>query len=314
MNPRRIAFLIGAGASLGAGHILPVSPPLGSDLYDKLASQFPDSWGPRGRIGQMYADGLRRDFEATVFNEVCMREPAINVLEWNRDMAHFFAQFTLDGTGCDLYTRLLDFLQTSDNLANTSFTSLNYDCLLEQAATARGMNVVYCGPHDGGADVRILKIHGSCHFITEDLSRLTYLLTNSGSGLECGFEILSTRNLRQTLQSKFLSQRSGFYPVFSLYAFGKNTPVATVKIQEIRNAWLEEAEHATHLIVIGVRCNRDDHHITDGLKGTDARRILYVGGTKDFADWHSLNPYCQHLGERFDQSFDAICDGVLRNP
>jgi hypothetical protein len=37
--------LFGAGASYGAGGIVPDSPPLGWDLYDRLCRCYPDSWG-----------------------------------------------------------------------------------------------------------------------------------------------------------------------------------------------------------------------------------------------------------------------------
>ena len=40
-----ILFLFGAGASYGAGDILPEKPPLGNQLYDALSSVYPQSWG-----------------------------------------------------------------------------------------------------------------------------------------------------------------------------------------------------------------------------------------------------------------------------
>src|SRR5580704_2908192 len=50
MNPivGDIVFLFGAGASRGAaaGHVLPASPPLMTELYDRLAQRFPSEWGP----------------------------------------------------------------------------------------------------------------------------------------------------------------------------------------------------------------------------------------------------------------------------
>jgi hypothetical protein len=47
MNDRDIVILFGAGASYGAGHVLPQVPPLGPNLYDALAAQYPDKWGLR---------------------------------------------------------------------------------------------------------------------------------------------------------------------------------------------------------------------------------------------------------------------------
>jgi hypothetical protein len=313
MNPHKIAFLFGAGASFGAGHTTPSRPPLGVELYDALASQYPGNWGPDSRIGRRYAAGLRADFEKTVSNEICMCEPALNVLEWNRDVAAFFAQFSLDGTNLDLYTQLLEFLRTAGMLPDTIFTSINYDCLLEQAAAGLGISVGYGGAPEKSSDARILKIHGSCNFVTPDLSGWIHHLTNPGSFLECAIEILPTHNLRQALQFRLRPQLSVF-PVLSLYAFGKPTQAAGGQIQQIRNAWLEESGQATHLVIIGVRCNRDDKHITEGVIGTGAGSVLFVGGTQDFEGWRSLNPKCQHVGDKFQESFEAVCQGVRRNP
>src|SRR5208282_5526014 len=143
MKPNRIAFLLGAGASLGAGHTLPTRPPLGNELYDALAREYPGTWGPESIIGCKYADQLSANIEETFANEICRWYPALHVLEWYRDMARFFAKFSLDGTGQDLYTRLLEFLKSTDMLLAATFASLNYDCLLELAAVGLGSNVNY---------------------------------------------------------------------------------------------------------------------------------------------------------------------------
>jgi hypothetical protein len=80
---RRIAFLFGAGASFGAGRILPERPPLGSHLYHELAISYPGSWGC---LPTHITDTLSRDFEAgmrLVYDELgaaipqLMREMAI---------------------------------------------------------------------------------------------------------------------------------------------------------------------------------------------------------------------------------------------
>jgi len=45
-----VAFLFGAGASQGAAlGILPESPPLKTELYNRLAARFPSEWGPPAR-------------------------------------------------------------------------------------------------------------------------------------------------------------------------------------------------------------------------------------------------------------------------
>lgn len=313
MKPTRITFLLGAGASYGVGHTLPTSPPLGNTLYDALAREYPNNWGPNSMIGRKYADGLRTNFEETFTNEVSRSIPAIDVLEWFCDVARFFAKFSPDGTGDDLYTRLLAFLKSRDILATATFASLNYDCLFELAALGLGLNVNYFARDDDPSALQVLKLHGSSNFITDELSEWRPHLTMPGSFLGCRLNVLSPRNLQKVLEGKFRESIHNyyFYPILSLYAVGKNTHLAPEKIQEFRNAWSQEAAQATHLAIGGVRFNSHDHHITNSVKETHAQTILYVGSREDFAAWHTLNSNCQHLGERFEESFARLCDALL---
>jgi hypothetical protein len=311
MEPNRIAFLLGAGASFGAGHTLPTSPPLGNALFDELAAKYPANWGSASRLG-LHAVALRVDFEAT-FSEVSGRIPAIDVLEWDRDIARFFGLFSLDETGQDLYTRLLDCLKTTGTLAATTFASLNYDCLLELAVDALRLNINYSARDEDPSAVQVLKLHGSCNFISPELSQSRAHLTMPGSFLGCHLDVLSPRNLPKVLDSKYRKGNDHYYyPILSRYAFGKNTHLAGQEIQKIRNAWSQEAAEATHLAIVGVRFNDRDPHITAPIAQTPAQTVLYVGSNEDFEQWRALNPKCQHMGERFDESFDRLCDGLLR--
>jgi len=192
-------------------------------------------------------------------------------------MARFFAKFSLDGTGQDLYTRLLEFLKSTDMLLAATFASLNYDCLLELAAVGLGSNVNYFARDEDPSALQVLKLHGSCNFITPEFSNMRPYLTNPGSFLGCQLDALSPRNLQKVLDGKF---RDGinhyFYPILSLYAIGKNTHLAPEKIQQFRNAWLDEAAQATHLAIVGVRFNPADTHITDPVRQTPAPTVLYI--------------------------------------
>jgi hypothetical protein len=53
-------------------------------------------------------------------------------------MALYFSKFTPDGTGEDLYSRLLSALRGCGKLREAIFGSLNYDCIFEQAASRLG--------------------------------------------------------------------------------------------------------------------------------------------------------------------------------
>jgi len=86
---KRIAFLFGAGASKGASILTkPEPPPVMKDLYDKLAEQFPDEWGPTSRLGS-HADAFRRDFEKA-FTDFVLQMPN-NVSFWDQPFSIDFA-------------------------------------------------------------------------------------------------------------------------------------------------------------------------------------------------------------------------------
>ena len=105
-----IAFLFGAGASKGALHVDPSDPPVGNELYDRLAQGFPREWGPGSTLGQ-HCEGFRNDFEKTLSKEVSLRYPALSILEWMRPMSLYFSRFSPDNSRDDLYSRLLLCLQ-----------------------------------------------------------------------------------------------------------------------------------------------------------------------------------------------------------
>ena len=67
------------------------------------------------------------------------------------------------------YFRLIEKLAKIKLLSNGVFSTLNYDCLLEQAIALAGFTPV-CLPEDslGANAVKVLKLHGSCHFYQDE--------------------------------------------------------------------------------------------------------------------------------------------------
>ena len=221
-----ITFLFGAGASKGALHIDPCDPPLGNEVYDRLAQSYPNEWGPSSTLGQ-YSKGFRNDFEGTLFNEVCPRYPSLNILEWLCPMALYFSRFTPDNTCEDLYSKLLLCLRANGLIRNSIFGFLNYDCIFEKAAQRLGFKIDYSGGKTKDNAFPVLKIHGSCNFVTQDLeSKLSYL-SNQGY-TESRMDYVPLAALEANLHRKLVGY---CYPVISLYSFGKNTIVSGRQIQ-----------------------------------------------------------------------------------
>ena len=196
------------------------------------------------------------------------------------------------------------FLTENGLVSHSAFASLNYDCIFEQAAYTLGFEVEY-SPDDAGSALPVLKIHGSCNFITEDIRHFRQHLTNPNSGLECGMDCLRPTGVESALRSKFFDPMAYHYPVMSLYATGKNTPVAPVKIQQIRNSWSKYASQASVVAVIGVRPSIDDTHIWNPVT-TTAAKLFYIGSPNDFERWSCANSNFTFIAERFDQGFEGL--------
>jgi hypothetical protein len=161
-----LVFLFGAGASFGAKRVQPESPPLMNQLFDRLAEKYPSKWGSPSRHWSR-RDDFRTNFEET-FNDLVWKPPpfttpSLTLAEELLPIAHYFGGFTLMGGGEDCYSTLLRALGRAGRLKHTTLASLNYDCLLEQAAAIVGANVEFVTsdspPQDGTVtDTEIARI------------------------------------------------------------------------------------------------------------------------------------------------------------
>ena len=117
---RDLIFLFGAGASAGAGCVLPERPPLGTQLFPELRRLFPGSWGSlpssiQGRLEIDFEDGMA----------MAAQQIGMAVASLMRDMAVYFVQFRPVERG-SLYNRLVQYLRDRGLLDRTIFSTLNY--------------------------------------------------------------------------------------------------------------------------------------------------------------------------------------------
>jgi hypothetical protein len=313
MNDRDIVVLFGAGASHGADYVLPAAPPLGVDLYDALATQYPTIWGPGSHIGRMWADKLMLDFERTMAEDVLPWVPSLNLLEWHRCVAQFFAGYHLSEEGQDCYSALLSGLMSKGLLRRTLLGTLNYDCLLEQAMARLRLNVSYMLDEFGSFNsIPLAKIHGSCNFVSTDLGPYRAQLTNANaSSLECHFDPLPLGDLPNRLTDKFSRYERGFYPVLSLYSPYKPSILAPSKLQTLRNTLALRLAHATVVVIIGIKPNpQGDQHLWEPIAQSPAPKILYVGGNPDFAVLRTVQLRSVHSAETFADGVRSILSAL----
>jgi hypothetical protein len=314
----QLVFLLGAGASHGIGKkgrsVVPYCPPLMKHLYDKLAAEIPDEYGPGSALEQ-YADDFRADFEAT-FTRVVLKHangggagPAtpdtLTLLESQRSLALYFAQFSLLTGLPNYYSKLLAALQAADLIERTIFRTLNYECLFEQAAEQLKLRIDYSCKDRSPEILRVAKLHGSCNFLVEvPRSSLAWLSApNVSAGTTMSY--LPPSELKNLLKAKFSKYDPAFYPAMSQVSPFKEQLVASAKILEIRGKWQESVAKARKLAIIGVSFNENDAHVIEAIGKTPAE-IFYVGGKYDFTKWKALNSRVTHISEKLEERFDRL--------
>jgi hypothetical protein len=281
------------------------------ELYDELAKYEPEEWGPTSSLAA-YADRFREDFEAT-FSEVVLKIPkndtgprltidTLTLLEKQRPLARYFSRFHLDSSNKDYFSLLLTALKDADRISNSLFASINYDCLLEQAAHRLGFRVDYLCTEN--IAVRVAKLHGSCNFITKRLSANDRAMLAAPSvRYEIPIDFLSPMDIEKTLVSKLTNP--AYIPVMSQVSPGKEQHVSPHKIQEMRNSWSQALSGAKRLAIIGVSHNPNDTHIIAPIRNTQAE-ILYIGDKENFGKWQAENKNFRHTGNSLEEGFERL--------
>jgi len=314
MADRKLVFLFGAGASFAAGlYTKPKPTPLMPCLFDRLAHMYPKEWGETSTRWAHRA-AFRKNFEDAYTEHVLgsptdTDRPVRNVFvlealgqQW--PLSHFFGQFILDGSGADPYSLLLQELVRRGQLAATTFASLNYDCLLEQAINAAGQSYRYLGVRDQPPDgVAILKLHASSNWITKYANeQWARDLMPSATHLDLGIEVLSVLSLSDALQA---AQQSGQYPVIGHISGTKAVPPAAAAVQRIRTIWRQLKNDDIDLVVVGVTHNVADWHINEVVE--TASHVRYIGNTAQCRIWRQqVNAKTEHLGEKFEDSLSDL--------
>lgn len=308
----KIAFLFGAGASHGAGQVHPSKPPLMPGLYDDLAKYAPAEWG-EASPNHAHADEYRHNFEET-FSRVVLKiavgdapsftPDSLTLLEKQRTLALYFSRFTLPPGGCDLYSKLLSCLAGSGRIQHSLFGSLNYDCLFEQAADRLGLQIDYSCEQIGQSIIRVVKLHGSCNFITERLSQNKKALLTSAR-TEGKVIYLPPTNLESNLKGRLSGMDPDHLPVMSQISPAKEHHYAPVKIQAIRNKWTEAITNASVVVIVGVSHNPNDVHIIHPVKQSPAE-ILYIGSREDFQKWALTNSRVAFIAEKFEDGVKKL--------
>jgi hypothetical protein len=306
----KIAVLFGAGASYGAGAVVPHPPPLGGDLFDALQRAYEDTWGSEFTPEEIAV--FREDFERGMSN--LWANQGTRMQRLLIDMALYFTRFRLAGANC--YSLLLDLLFDARRDIGVVFATLNYECLLEEATFRAGASVhslwrVMPG-HGGRRVVRILKPHGSCNYLAP-MTRNIKDSTMADVGVAyfasevpdpSDLEIVSIDEVIDIYATNGLT----IPPAISLYEPTKHSPVGGGLIQKVREDWAALVAEADVVLSIGARPVEQDGHIWDAIIESSNAPVWFVGGQdEDYGRraWQ-LGDRMHYLGFTFKQSLASI--------
>jgi hypothetical protein len=317
--PPTIAFLIGAGASHGAGDATPFRPPLGYDLFPRLEEAFPETWGSLtaeeqdafSPTGAGFEDGMKLLWEA-------FDERAWHAL---RDLGFFFSRFRLRPRGGDSYSRLLIALNSLGLVQRSCAASLNYECVFEIACAQAGISVDHLGSGDPQS-LRVAKPHGSCNFLAglHNFRNVTIVASPAQP------QLLSADVNVVPPDAVEACYRDGYTipPVMSLYAPDKRTPVGFDIVNGMRDDWGRWAASARVIVSIGAHPYLADEHIWQPVVESDAK-VLYIGGQRPDYDRLAvaLGGRLEYLGHDFAPALEPLlsrlreirdCDFLLGSP
>lgn len=292
----RYAFLTGAGASFGAGKLAPNPPPLGRDLYKELASRFPRSWG---NLPWQYAGELRRDFE------LGMQQIWDKHLEWIQqlmiDMACYFSEFAPASDKSDCYSRLITTIAQGRLVERLAFATLNYECVLDVAASRAGVRIAYDASPPPKDNLMIWKLHGACNLLPD--AHVYNIRFDAKSIFDGPVKAVDLPAVRK----RYHVERLAIPPVMCVYMPGKPTQTASKLLTRVRQEWAEWVKEVDVVVIIGVRPYLMESYVWQPILDSQAE-VWYVGGRdRDYHQLeHSLGDRLKYLAPRFDEAIEQI--------
>ena len=266
--------LFGAGASYGAEHVEPYCTPLGDQLYADLVRRYPRTWGTMPpALASTFSKG---GFEAGMVKVAADAGSAVPPLM--QDMTDYFAGFALDATGSDAYSRLLSQIQPH-SIKHILLSTLNYECLLEHAASLHGHRVDHCDGEVPDDVLRVWKLHGSCNFIPIDVSVSPGIMEyDQNLIVDMPLEFVNPAEAQRWVRGTDL------YAAMCIYTVDKPIQIGTSWVTRMQEAWADAVSDAEVVIVIGTRPHDQDRHIWEPLATTKAH-LYFVGEHRSFYAW-----------------------------
>lgn len=295
---RDIIFLFGAGASYGAGGVLPERPPLGYQLYPILERIYPGTWGglPKN-IKEAFYEGANFELGMKlIYEQIGSSIPILM-----RDMAIYFIQFRPYNKST-LYCRLIQDLQKIGLINRCLFSTLNYECLIEYSLIEQGFSISYFDD-ENSLTTPVWKLHGSCNMFAQNIQLSQQVAYSTGVVFEAGVQAFLDPN--KVIQHCLAE--TGLAPVMCLYMEGKVLSVSPSNIKQLQQTWADRVNNAQAVFSIGVSPNSQDKHIWEPLGNADAP-LYFVGDQLALENWQitSRTGSTNFLDNKFDIAYPSL--------
>ena len=288
----RYVFLTGAGASYGAGKLVPKPPPLGKYLFKELACRFSHSWGS---LPNKYAMLLSKDFELGMESVWTHRLDLVQRMMI--DEAIYFSEFNPSLDNSDCYSRLVAAIVKERLVQDVAFATLNYDCVLDVAVCRNRLKVAYAGLPPTTNNILIWKLHGACNLLP---AAHVYNMTIAAKSIFDGpIEPVDLPLVRKRYKGGL-----AIPPVMSVYMPEKPTQTVSRFLVQVRNEWAKWVGETDIVIVIGVRPLLAEEYIWQPILDSSAK-VWYIGG-KD-GDYRQFRDY---LGARLTYVTSTFEEGI----
>lgn len=291
-------ILFGAGASYGAGDVVPERPPLGNQLFAELARCFRGSWGSLPpEVARLLTENFERGM-ALLWEQF---SPIVPVLM--QHMAVYFVQFRPRMPGTTFYCRLVSAINEAGASGRVLLSTLNYECLLEHSIWHLNLPVNY-GDFPNNDGITVWKLHGACNLLPVGVSATRGV--SFTSGVSFGTTIRPAKDLNEVFEYCFGD--NSLPPVMCLFMPGKPIQVSAGSIGAMQEAWREKVMKADRVVVVGVFPNPADSHVWDTLANIPGE-LYYVGEKSNFEGWcarYRPDKPAKHLAERFDAAVEPL--------
>lgn len=299
-NAKDIIFLFGAGASYGAGNIIPERPPLGIHLYTELEKNYPKSWGNiPSAIKQKFAINFE-DGMADLYHNHNYSIPLLM-----QQLSIYFIQFRPNNNQT-AYCNLIEQLKNNQFINRTIFSTLNYDCILECCLYRKGIHPAYFDAPKAD-EIPVLKLHGSSNMFSQSIQASRQIQFDNNIVFEGGI----TASLDPNEVIGMALSDNGLPPVMNIYMKGKPLNVSLSSINSLQGTWCNYINHAKIIFVIGVNPIPEDTHIWNVLQKTPLP-IFFICDQNSAHNWITANSKsnCEYIGSYFEQSVEKIIEKI----